>query len=81
MTPEEYYYKYIMKDNSALYEMRVKSLSWMLGCFEKGTIRKRTIVGLIPKEQLVDLLVWLEDLERYEECITVKKVLDKIYEN
>ena len=52
-----------------------------VGVFWKGTIRKRTIVGLIPKEQLVDLLVWLEDLERYEECITVKKVLDKVYEN
>ena len=50
MNSEEYYYKYIMKDNSAMYEMRVKSLDWMLECFKKGTIRKRTIISLIPKK-------------------------------
>ena len=81
MTPEEYYYKYIRKDKSALYEMRIQSLEWMLGCFEKGTIRKRTIVNLIPKDQLNELLSWLVELERYEDCVVVKKVLDKIYED
>ena len=48
MTPEEYYHKYVRKDNKTLYEMRITSLAWMLGCFEKGSIRKRTIVNLIP---------------------------------
>tara|TARA_B110000483_G_C18167110_1_gene531747 strand:- start:348 stop:593 length:246 start_codon:yes stop_codon:yes gene_type:complete len=80
MNSEEYYYKYIMKDNSAIYEMRVKSLDWMLECFKKGTIRKRTIISLIPKKQLVDLLDWLVVLERYEDCVIVKEVLDIVYE-
>tara|TARA_B110000305_G_C19044697_1_gene449851 strand:+ start:417 stop:662 length:246 start_codon:yes stop_codon:yes gene_type:complete len=80
MNSEEYYYKYIMKDNSAMYEMRVKSLDWMLECFKKGTIRKRTIISLIPKKQLVDLLDWLVVLERYEDCVIVKEVLDIVYE-
>jgi hypothetical protein len=69
-----------MKDNSAMYEMRVKSLDWMLECFKKGTIRKRTIISLIPKKQLVDLLDWLVVLERYEDCVIVKEVLDIVYE-
>jgi hypothetical protein len=69
-----------MKDNSAIYEMRVKSLDWMLECFKKGTIRKRTIISLIPKKQLVDLLDWLVVLERYEDCVIVKEVLDIVYE-
>lgn len=80
MTPEEYYYKYIRKDNETLYEMRIKSLSWMLDCVEKGTIRKRTVVNLIPLAELYTLLEWLEEKERYEECSTVKKVIDTIYE-
>mgnify|MGYP001349512560 FL=1 len=80
MTPEEYYYKYIRKDNSALYDMRIKSLDWMLECYKKGTIRQKTIVSLIPIEQLHDLLDWLVDRERYEDCVIVKEVIDIIYE-
>ena len=81
MTPQEYYYKYVRKDNKTLYEMRIKSLAWMLDCFEKGTIRKRTIVTLIPLSELIILLEWLEERERYEECHTVKTAIEKIYEN
>lgn len=80
MTPEEYYYKFIRKDNTALYDMRIKSLDWMLTCYKKGTIRQKTIVNLIPIEQLHNLLDWLVDKERYEDCITVKEVIDTIYE-
>ena len=80
MTPEEYYYKYVRKDKSALYEMRIKSLEWMLGCYKKGTIRQKTIQNLIPLEQLHDLLDWLVDKERYEDCIITKEVIDTIYE-
>jgi len=52
-----------------------------LGCFEQGTIRKRTIVNLIPLSELNTLLEWLEEQERYEECQTVKTVIEKIYES
>ncbi len=82
MTPEEYYYKYIhpKTDKSAIYDMRIKSLAWMLECHKKGTIRAKTIINLIPVGQLYDLLDYLEQLERYEECMTVKEIIDLIYE-
>jgi|TARA_R110000851_G_scaffold131192_1_gene265009 hypothetical protein len=82
MTPEEYYYRYIhpKRDKSAIYDMRIKSLGWMLGCYKEGKIRSKTIINLIPVEQLYDLLEYLEALERYEECITVKEIIDSIYE-
>jgi len=82
MTPEEFYHLNKEKQltgKETMFEMRVKSLAWMLGCFEDGTIRKQTIVNLIPLDGLFDLLVWLEEKERYEECSTVKTIIDKIY--
>lgn len=80
MTPEEYYYRNIpIHNKSAIYDMRIKSLKWMLGCFKSGTIRKRTIIALIPITQLYDLLEYLEELERYEECSIVKEIIDLIY--
>lgn len=81
MTPEEYYYRYVhsKRGKSAIYDMRIKSLSWMLECFKNGTIRRRTIVTLIPITQLYDLLEYLEELERYEECSIVKEIIDLIY--
>lgn len=60
-------------------EMRVRSLEWMLGCYNKGTIRKRTIVNLIPIESLVELLRYMEEEERYEDCAIIKEVMDTIY--
>jgi len=80
MTPEEYHYRNLPKPTkSAMYDMRIKSLSWMLDCFKSGTIRKRTIISLIPITQLYDLLEYLEELERYEECSIVKEIIDLIY--
>tara|TARA_B100000900_G_C20545260_1_gene702258 strand:+ start:978 stop:1388 length:411 start_codon:yes stop_codon:yes gene_type:complete len=81
MTPEEYYYKYVVKDKTIIYEMRIKSLAWMLGCYKKGTIRRNTIINLIPLSELYGLLSWLEERERYENCATVKEVIDTIYES
>ena len=46
---------------------------------KEGTIRRRTIIGLIPVSQLYDLLDYLEALERYEECSIVKEIIDLIY--
>ena len=43
MTPEEYYYKYIVKDKTELYEMRIKSLQWMLSCFKKELLDKELL--------------------------------------
>ncbi len=82
MTPEEYYYrnKLTKFNEEALFEMRVKSLRWMLGCYNKGTIRRRTIVNLIPLGNLYDLLNHMEGIERYEDCQIIKEVIDTIYE-
>ncbi len=82
MTPEEYYYRNKLKgfNEEALFEMRVKSLEWMLGCYKKGTIRRRTIVNLIPLGNLYDLLHHMEGIERYEDCQIIKEVIDTIYE-
>ncbi len=80
MTPEEYYHRnHPRLSKSAIYDMRIKSLKWMLDCFKSGKIRKQTIISLIPITQLYDLLEYLKELERYEECSIVKEIIDLIY--
>ena len=85
MTPEEFYYKdrlgRLASTKETIFEMRLRSLSWMLDCFRKGTIRRRTIVNLIPLANLYDMLYILEEQERYEDCIVVSEVINEIYEN
>lgn len=82
MTPEEFYYreKLLKLNEQSLFEMRIRSLEWMLGCYEKGTIRRRTIINLIPLANLYDMLSFMEEEERYEDCAVIKKVIDTIYE-
>ena len=71
-----------MKDfrRSDIREMRIRSLEWMLGCYREGTIRRRTIINLIPLGNLYSLLKELEEEERYENCAIIKTVIDEIYE-
>lgn len=81
MNPEEFYKMNKMRQNKeVLFEMRVKSLDWMLGCFHKGTIRRTTIINLIPLANLYEVLQFMEEKERYEDCSIVKQVIDEIYE-
>jgi hypothetical protein len=80
MTPEEYYWKQKV-ENLNFTDVRLNSLGWVLDCYNRGTIRKRTIKQLIPKQSLDELLKEMEDLERYEDCITIKELLDIIYTN
>ena len=81
MSPEEFYKINKMRLNKeVLFEMRVKSLEWMLGCYHKGTIRRRTIINLIPLANLYEVLQFMEEKERYEDCSIVKRVIDEIYE-
>lgn len=83
MTPEEFYQLNkgkLLTGKETMFEMRVKSLAWMLRCFKEGTIRKQTIVNLIPLYGLFDLLQWLEERELYEDCLTVKEIIETIYE-
>lgn len=82
MGPEEFYNRNRLKliNRETLFEMRVKSLDWMLGCYNKGTIRRRTIINLIPLQNLYELLNHMEEVERYEDCVIIKEVIDTIYE-
>lgn len=82
MGPEEFYNRNRLKliNRETLFEMRVKSLDWMLGCYNKGTIRRRTIINLIPLQNLYELLNHMEEVERYEDCMIIKEVIDTIYE-
>ena len=79
MTPEEFYWNNKLSNTEYMKEIRIRSLSWMLECYENGTIRRRTIKGLIPKQSLIKLLQEMEKLERYEDCMTIKEVIDRIY--
>lgn len=82
MTPEEFYKKdrLMRYSHESLKEMRVKSLSWMLDCYRRGTIRRNTIINLIPLQNLYSLLKDMEERERYEDCAVIKSVIDEIYE-
>ena len=64
MTPEQFYWNNKLSNQQYMKEIRIRSLSWMLDCFERGTIRKRTIKGLIPKIQLEELLKENNKLEQ-----------------
>lgn len=82
MGPEEFYNRNRLRliNRETLFEMRVKSLDWMLGCYNRGTIRRRTIINLIPLQNLYELLKHMEEVERYEDCVIIKEVIDTIYE-
>ena len=79
MTPEEFYWKNKLTNQEYMKEIRIRSLAWMLDCYENGTIRRRTIKGLIPESSLISLLQEMEEVERYEDCMVIKEVIDRIY--
>ena len=80
MTPEEFYWREKLRGRPDLFDVRVRSIGWVLDCFNRGTIRKRTIKSIISEADLMDVLKQLEDMERYEDCITVKELIELIYE-
>jgi hypothetical protein len=79
MTPEEFYWKEKLRGRPDLFDVRVRSIGWVLDCFNRGTIRKRTIKSIITESDLLDVLKQLEEMERYEDCITIKELIDLIY--
>ena len=66
-------------DSKQLRWIRVKSLGWALEQFREGTIRRNTIVELIPYSSLNSLLFELEKDELYEECSVVFALMNEIY--
>ena len=81
MTPEEFYWREKLKGRPDLFDTRVKSIGWVLDCLNRGTIRKRTIKSLITESDLNEILERLVEMERYEDCITIKELIDLIYTN
>lgn len=79
MTPEEFYWKEKLQGRPDLFDVRVKSIGWVLDCFNRGTIRKRTIQSIITESDLNEILERLVEMERYEDCITIKELIDLIY--
>jgi hypothetical protein len=79
MTPEEFYWKEKLRGRPDLFDTRVKSIGWVLDCFNRGTIRKRTIKSIISESDLNEILERLVEMERYEDCITIKELIDLIY--
>ena len=79
MTPEEFYWKEKLKGRPDLFDVRVRSVGWVLDCFNRGTIRKKTIQSIISESDLQDILERLVEMERYEDCITIKELIDLIY--
>tara|TARA_B110000503_G_scaffold2122_1_gene2806 strand:- start:7076 stop:7384 length:309 start_codon:yes stop_codon:yes gene_type:complete len=59
--------------------IRIKSLAWALEGFREGTIRRNTIVELIPYSSLKSLLFELESEELYEDCLVVFTLMNEIY--
>jgi hypothetical protein len=78
MTPEEFYH-FDKLSQKTIYEMRILSLGWVLDCYRDGRIRKNTIVNLIQKPQLVELMEYLIEQERYEQCAIVRDILNEVY--
>ena len=59
--------------------IRVQSLGWVLESFRKGTIKRSTIVELIPYSSLNSLLSELVEEEEYEDCQVVFNLMNEIY--
>lgn len=84
MGPEEFYYmEYLrgLKSMEDLREIRISSLRWVLLKWKEGTIRRETIISLIPYVSLVELLTELESEERYEDCSVVWEMMNLIYKD
>ena len=66
-------------DINQLRWIRVQSLGWVLDSFRRGTIKRSTIVELIPYSSLNSLLSELEREELYEDCQVVFNLMNEIY--
>jgi hypothetical protein len=80
MGPEEFYHldRYFRN----LREVRITSLHWVWDNLSSNSasIRRKTIVELIPYTSLSQLLSELEEEERYEDCEVVFNIMN-LYED
>jgi protein-arginine kinase activator protein McsA len=64
-------------------EVRITSLYWVWDNLQsnRGTIKRTTIISLIPYQSLSQLLDELIDEERYEDCSVVRDIMKLYKEN
>jgi len=64
-------------------EVRITSLYWVWDNLQsnRGTIKRTTIISLIPYQSLSQLLDELIDEERYEDCSVVRDIMKLYNEN
>lgn len=85
MGPEEFHY--LDKFNNEYFrnmrEVRISSLYWVWDNLSSnsGSIRRKTIIELIPYKSLSQLLSELVDEERYEDCVVVRDIMELYNEN
>ena len=85
MGPEEFHY--LDKFNNEYFrnmrEVRISSLYWVWDNLSSnsGSIRRKTIIELIPYTSLSQLLSELVDEERYEDCVVVRDIMELYNEN
>ena len=83
MGPEEFHYmdKFSNQYFKNMREVRISSLYWVWDNLSSnsGSIRRETIIELIPYTSLEKLLSELVDEERYEDCVVVRDIMN-LYE-
>ena len=88
MGPEEFFHRSRLIDENEIFEMRVRSLSWMMDCYQKGTIRSKEWCTAIEHSIVLfiwkgtDCNTWTEEIWRGIKLIistTFKKLLLELY--
>lgn len=85
MGPEEFHYmdKFSNQYFKNIREVRISSLYWVWDNLSSnsGSIRRKTIIELIPYQSLQRLLGELVSEERYEDCVVVRDIMELYTEN
>jgi hypothetical protein len=85
MGPEEFHYldKFNNEYFQNMREVRISSLYWVWDNLNssQATIKRSTIIELIPYTSLSQLLSELVDEERYEDCVVVRDIMELYNEN
>jgi hypothetical protein len=85
MGPEEFHYldKFTNDYFRNMREVRITSLYWVWDNLSpnRGTIKRSTIIELIPYTSLSQLLEELIEEERYEDCAVVRDIMELYNEN
>ena len=85
MSPEEFHYldKFSNEYFRNMREVRISSLYWVWDNLNsnRATIKRSTIISLIPYTSLSQLLTELVEEERYEDCSVVRDIMELYKEN